>query len=70
MASRVIIIDPWWNDSMEQQAFGRVFRFGQTKESAVMRLAAENTVETEMIKMQLRKKKTIDMVIDRKDEKQ
>jgi SNF2 family DNA or RNA helicase len=26
-ANRVIIVDPWWNKSVEMQAFGRVFRY-------------------------------------------
>jgi SNF2 family DNA or RNA helicase len=26
-SNRVINIDPWWNESVETQAFGRVFRY-------------------------------------------
>lgn len=64
MASRVIVLDPWWNDCMEQQAFGRVWRFGQTKESAITRFVVENTVEQKMIEMQTKKREAIDQVID------
>jgi len=30
MASCVICVDQWWNSSVEQQAFCRVFRIGQS----------------------------------------
>ncbi len=43
-ASRVILIDPWWNSAIEQQAFCRVFRIGQVKETSMLRLVVKNTV--------------------------
>lgn len=33
MASRVIVIDPWWNRSLQDQAFCRVYRIGQAYET-------------------------------------
>jgi SNF2 family DNA or RNA helicase len=64
MAQKVISIDPWWNWAVEQQAFGRVFRFGQTSEMAMTRFVVENTVDQRIIEMQERKKKLIDRVMD------
>lgn len=68
MASRVIILDPWWNDCVEQQAFGRVYRFGQTQETAMTRFVVSGTVDQSMIEMQIRKRKAIDMVMEGKAE--
>lgn len=38
MASKVIIIDLWWNESVEQQAFCRCFRIGQTRPVDICRI--------------------------------
>ena len=47
-------------DSIEQQAFGRVFRIGQHKETYVSRLVIKNTVDVRMFNMQADKVRTID----------
>lgn len=67
MASRVIVIDPWWNHSVEDQAFCRVFRIGQIHETFLTRFAIKNTVDEAMINMQNRKQDEIDEVMN--DEK-
>lgn len=51
MAQKVIVVDPWWNDSIEQQAFCRVFRIGQAKETSMTRFIVKNTIDTNMIAM-------------------
>jgi SNF2 family DNA or RNA helicase len=38
MASKVIIIDLWWNECVEQQAFCRCFRIGQTRPVDICRI--------------------------------
>ncbi|KAF2658724.1 hypothetical protein K491DRAFT_689796 [Lophiostoma macrostomum CBS 122681] len=63
MASRVILIDPWWNAASEQQAFCRVFRIGQTEPTSMTRFCVKNTVDQRLIEMQERKKKEIDKVM-------
>ena len=40
-ASRVIYIDLWWNSSVEQQAFCRVFRIGQVSETYITRFVVK-----------------------------
>lgn len=40
---------------MEQQAFGRIFRIGQNKETHFTRLAVLNSVDMRMLTMQLHK---------------
>lgn len=39
-ASRVHLLDPWWNPSVEEQAMDRVHRLGQTRAVHIYRQAA------------------------------
>src|ERR1700712_737445 len=63
MAQKVIICDPWWNQSQEDQAFGRVFRIGQKCKTSLVRLITERTIEERMIEMQKDKQSNIDKVM-------
>lgn len=65
-ASKVILIDPWWNNAIEQQAFCRVFRIGQQKSTTMLRLVVKNTVDEAMMAIKERKKIEIDEVMERK----
>lgn len=51
-ANRIIISDPWWNRSVEQQAFARVHRIGQKKKCYSMRFLAKDTIDTRMYMLQ------------------
>ncbi|ELR09194.1 hypothetical protein VC83_05559 [Pseudogymnoascus destructans] len=62
-ANRCITIDPWWNHSVEQQAFGRIFRIGQMKETHVARFVVKNTVDMRILDMQKEKMAEIDGVM-------
>ncbi|CAN9108012.1 unnamed protein product [Alternaria alternata] len=64
MASKVIMIDPWWNSASEQQAFCRVFRIGQREETFMSRLCVKNTVDERLIAMQERKQNEIASVME------
>jgi SNF2 family DNA or RNA helicase len=64
MASKVIMIDPWWNSASEQQAFCRVFRIGQREETFMSRLCVKNTVDEHLIKMQNRKDEEIASIME------
>lgn len=44
-ANNVIICDPWWNPSHQDQAIGRVHRIGQTKDVNVYRFIMKNSIE-------------------------
>jgi SNF2 family DNA or RNA helicase len=67
MANKVVLVDPWWNWAMEQQAFGRVFRIGQSEKTSLLRLFARNTIEERIHKMQKVKQEQIDSVISSND---
>ncbi|KAI3320496.1 P-loop containing nucleoside triphosphate hydrolase protein [Xylariaceae sp. AK1471] len=58
-ANRVIIIEPWWNKCAEEQAFGRVFRLGQEKETYLTRILVNKTIEMKMFDLQNAKAITI-----------
>jgi SNF2 family DNA or RNA helicase len=64
MASRVIMVDPWWNSASEQQAFCRVFRIGQKEETYMSRLCVSNTIDARLVEMQKRKTKEINEVME------
>jgi SNF2 family DNA or RNA helicase len=64
MASRVITLDPWWNQAVEQQAFCRVFRIGQTKETSMTHLCVKNTIDAAIYALQSSKQENIDAALD------
>lgn len=52
-ADRVIIVDPDWNPSTDNQALERAWRIGQKKNVAVYRLITVGTIEEKMYKKQI-----------------
>lgn len=44
-ANHVILIDNWWNESLERQAIDRLYRLGQKREVSVYHLVMKNTIE-------------------------
>ncbi|KAG8948964.1 hypothetical protein FRC04_009165 [Tulasnella sp. 424] len=54
-ASRVFLMDPWWQSAIELQAIDRVNRIGQTKDVHVYQMVADDTVETRVLAIQERK---------------
>jgi hypothetical protein len=57
-------MDPWWNRAVEQQAFCRVFRIGQDKETAMLKLCVKNTIDTAIAALQGSKQESIDAALD------
>ncbi|EHY55056.1 hypothetical protein HRR83_005690 [Exophiala dermatitidis] len=55
MASKVIILDLWFNSSIEAQAYCRTFRIGQTRPVEVLRFVVKDSIDEDLIKMQDRK---------------
>lgn len=54
-ANYVILLDPWWNPAVENQAADRTHRIGQTQPVTVYRLVAEDTVEERVIELHQQK---------------
>ena len=55
-ASRVIMVDMWWNPAIEEQAIDRVHRIGQTKRVVVHKLMIRNSVDEKILELQKQKK--------------
>ena len=62
-ADNVIIFDPWWNPSVENQAIDRVHRIGQKNSVNVYRLITEGTIEERIVKLQEKKKFLFDSLV-------
>jgi SNF2 family DNA or RNA helicase len=45
VASRIYLLEPQWNPSIELQAIGRALRLGQTDQVTIVRYIMKNTVE-------------------------
>ncbi|KAM0134635.1 hypothetical protein ACHAO1_005552 [Botrytis cinerea] len=63
-ANRCISLDLWWNHAVEQQAFGRIFRIGQNKETWMTRLVVADSVDMRLLGMQNWKLKACEKAID------
>lgn len=48
-ATKVLILELWWNDAVEHQAFARVYRPGQTKETECVRILMKGTIDDRMV---------------------
>ncbi|ODQ55968.1 hypothetical protein SAICODRAFT_28304 [Saitoella complicata NRRL Y-17804] len=55
-ASRVILLDVWWNPAIEEQSIDRVHRIGQTRNVIVHKLTIRNTVEERIVMLQDKKR--------------
>ncbi|CAG8981540.1 hypothetical protein HYALB_00013167 [Hymenoscyphus albidus] len=63
-ASRVIILDPFWNPYTEMQAVDRAYRIGQQNPVEVHRILVEATVEDRIIELQEKKRHLVDSALD------
>lgn len=62
-ADNVIIFDPWWNPSVENQAIDRTHRIGQKNSVNVYRLITKGTIEEKIVKLQEKKKFLFDNLV-------
>ncbi|KAI0039548.1 hypothetical protein FA95DRAFT_1684246 [Auriscalpium vulgare] len=50
--NNVILVDMWWNPALEDQAFDRAHRFGQTRDVNIYKLTIAKTVEERILALQ------------------
>ncbi|MGL4394195.1 MAG: DEAD/DEAH box helicase [Brevinema sp.] len=62
-ADTVILFDPWWNPSVENQAIDRAHRIGQDKVVNVYRLMTKGTIEEKIYNLQRKKEFLFDNII-------
>ena len=63
-ASQVIILDPFWNPYIEEQAIDRAHRIGQLKPVRVHRILVPDTVEDRILALQEKKRDLIESALD------
>jgi len=54
-ANHVVLLDPWFNPTVEEQAIDRAHRIGQQRPVHVTRLVVKGSVEEKIVKLQERK---------------
>jgi len=67
-ADTVIIFDPWWNPSVENQAIDRAHRIGQKKTVNVYRLIVKGTIEEKIVRLQAKKRSLFDTMVGESDD--
>ncbi|KAK1427011.1 hypothetical protein QVD17_15693 [Tagetes erecta] len=56
-ASRVYLMEPWWNPAVEEQAMDRVYRIGQKEEVKVVKMIANDSIDERIMLLQEKKQK-------------
>ncbi|KAI9826611.1 MAG: hypothetical protein M1832_006207 [Thelocarpon impressellum] len=65
-ASRVVILEPFWNPFVEEQAIDRVHRLNQTVDVVVYKITIEGTVEERILALQEKKRELANAAIEGK----
>ncbi|KAK2781934.1 hypothetical protein FQN53_000277 [Emmonsiellopsis sp. PD_33] len=65
-ASRVVILEPFWNPFVEEQAIDRVHRLNQTIDVKIYKLTIKDTVEERIVDLQERKRELANATIEGK----
>ena len=63
----MVILDPWWNPAVEDQASDRAHRIGQTRSVTVYRLVTRETIEEEILKLHAEKRQLVASILDGTD---
>lgn len=63
-ADYCILLDPWWNPAVEQQAIDRTHRIGQTKPVFVYKMIIKDSIEEKVLKLQEKKQKLFKNIMD------
>ncbi|KAL9054757.1 MAG: hypothetical protein Q9162_003955 [Coniocarpon cinnabarinum] len=66
-ASRIFIIDPWWNPAAEWQSADRCHRIGQKRPCVITRLVVEDSIESRIVLLQEKKAHMINSTVNKDD---
>lgn len=63
-ANHVILMEPYWNESEQEQALNRVHRMGQTKPVFIYKIHVKNSIETWLCSLQKVKSSIFRLLVD------
>ncbi|KAF4122697.1 Superfamily II DNA or RNA helicase, SNF2 family [Geosmithia morbida] len=63
-ATRVVILEPFWNPFVEEQAIDRVHRLTQTVDVVIYRLTVSNSIEERILALQDKKRELAEQAIE------
>ncbi len=63
-ADYVLILDPWWNPKVEQQAIARAHRIGRERKVIAVKFITKDTLEEKILKLQEKKDRLADDILD------
>lgn len=66
-ARYLCLLDPWWNSSVESQAFDRIHRIGQLYPVTIYRILVKKTIEEEVLVIQRKKSNQESVFFDATD---
>ncbi|KAH9938679.1 SNF2 family N-terminal domain-containing protein [Fomitopsis serialis] len=66
-ASRVFLMDSWWNPAVEYQAMDRIHRLGQHRPVEVVKLVVEDSIESKIVQLQEKKAAMVDATLSTDD---
>lgn len=66
-AGYVFLVDPWWNEAVQQQAIDRTHRIGQTKQVFAYKMICRDSIEEKILTLQERKKHLSEELISTAD---
>ncbi|KAJ2923513.1 hypothetical protein H1R20_g13580, partial [Candolleomyces eurysporus] len=66
-ASRVYLMDSWWNPAVEFQAMDRIHRLGQRRPVEAIKLVIEDSIESRIVQLQEKKSAMIDATLSTDD---
>lgn len=62
-ATNVILLDPWWNPAVEDQASDRAHRLGQQHPVTIYRFFCVGTIEEQMLDLHVQKRSLVERVL-------
>ncbi|EIM85522.1 uncharacterized protein STEHIDRAFT_59279 [Stereum hirsutum FP-91666 SS1] len=66
-ASRVYLMDSWWNPAVEFQAMDRIHRLGQHRPVQAIKLVVEDSIESRIVQLQEKKSAMVDATLSTDD---
>ncbi|KAF3027762.1 hypothetical protein E8E15_008686 [Penicillium rubens] len=65
MANKCILMDPWWNEAIQNQAYCRLYRIGQPRPVEYVQVVAKVSIDSWMMRLQKEKTRNIDRLFSK-----